>query len=133
MALLGAAGVVPGLLPIWPARAAGLTAGFVYIGPRLDWGWNQYAPNPADRANALAAPLNADLTGMPPLYVSAAELDPLRDGSERLAARLAMCGVDFDYRLLRGFCHACTMMSRMLPAADGQIAEIGDFLRRRCK
>jgi acetyl esterase len=99
----------------------------------LNWGWDQYAPNLADRATPLAAPLNADLTGMPPLYVSAAQLDPLRDDSERLAARLAAFGVDFDYRLLRGFCHACTMMSRMLPTADAQIAEIGDFLRRRLK
>jgi simple sugar transport system substrate-binding protein len=40
LGLLGAAGLVPGL---WAksARAADLTAGFVYIGPRLDWGWNQ--------------------------------------------------------------------------------------------
>ena len=41
MALLGAAGLVTGILPIRSARAADLTAGFVYIGPRLDWGWNQ--------------------------------------------------------------------------------------------
>jgi simple sugar transport system substrate-binding protein len=41
IALLGAAGLLPGMLPIRSARAAGLTAGFVYIGPRLDWGWNQ--------------------------------------------------------------------------------------------
>ena len=41
MAVLGAAGLLPGLMPIRSARAADLTAGFVYIGPRLDWGWNQ--------------------------------------------------------------------------------------------
>ena len=41
MALLGAADLIPGILPVLPARAADLTAGFVYIGPRLDWGWNQ--------------------------------------------------------------------------------------------
>jgi len=41
MALLGAAGLVAGILPARFARASGLTAGFVYIGPRADWGWNQ--------------------------------------------------------------------------------------------
>ena len=41
IALLGAAGLVPEFLGAGPARAAGLTAGFVYIGPRMDWGWNQ--------------------------------------------------------------------------------------------
>ena len=41
MALLGAAGLMSGMLPIRSARAADLTAGFVYIGPRKDWGWNE--------------------------------------------------------------------------------------------
>jgi len=41
IALLGAAGLVPGILPVRSARAADLTVGFVYIGPREDWGWNQ--------------------------------------------------------------------------------------------
>jgi basic membrane protein A len=41
MALLGAAGLVPAMMPIRSARAAELTAGFIYIGPRLDWGWNE--------------------------------------------------------------------------------------------
>ena len=41
IALLGATGLVSGLLPIRSARATDLMAGFVYIGPRLDWGWNQ--------------------------------------------------------------------------------------------
>ena len=39
--LLGAAGLVAGMLPVRAARADGLTAGFVYIGPRMDWGWNK--------------------------------------------------------------------------------------------
>jgi len=41
MALLGAASLVPAILPVRAPRAAGLTAGFVYIGPRKDWGWNE--------------------------------------------------------------------------------------------
>ena len=36
IALLGAAGLVPALLPVRSARAADFKAGFVYIGPR-DW------------------------------------------------------------------------------------------------
>ena len=39
--LVGAAGLIPAILPVRFARAADLTVGFVYIGPRLDWGWNQ--------------------------------------------------------------------------------------------
>jgi simple sugar transport system substrate-binding protein len=41
VAVLGAAGLVSGGLLLRSARADDLTTGFVYIGPRLDWGWNQ--------------------------------------------------------------------------------------------
>jgi simple sugar transport system substrate-binding protein len=41
IALVGAAGLLPGILPAPYARADDLTVGFIYIGPRLDWGWNQ--------------------------------------------------------------------------------------------
>jgi acetyl esterase len=104
---------------------------YILSTPLMRWFWDQYVPDPARRDDPLVSPLRADLRGLPPLYVAAAELDPLRDDSERLAGRLALAGVDFDYRLWRGVCHACVMMSRMLPAADAQIAEVAGFLRRR--
>ena len=104
---------------------------YVLSTPVMHWFWDHYVPDAARREDPLAAPLHGDLRGLPPLYVSAAELDPLRDDSERLAGRLALAGVDFDYRLWRGVCHACFMMNRMLPAADEQIAQVADFLRQR--
>jgi acetyl esterase len=104
---------------------------YVLSTPTMHWFWNHYVPNPEQREEPLVSPLKADLRGLPHLYLSAAELDPLRDDSERMAARLALAGVDFDYRLWRGVCHACIMMSRMLPAADLQIGQVAGFLRRR--
>jgi basic membrane protein A and related proteins len=65
IALLGAAGLVPGILPIRSAHAADLAVGFVYIGPRLDWGWNQ--------SHALAA---AALKGVPNVRVFQADYLP---------------------------------------------------------
>jgi basic membrane protein A and related proteins len=65
IALLGAAGMVPTILPVFPARAADLTAGFVYIGPREDWGWNQ------SFATAAAA-----LRGVPHVRVTQADYLP---------------------------------------------------------
>jgi simple sugar transport system substrate-binding protein len=41
LGLIGAASIVPGMLSPRLARAADLTAGFIYIGPRKDWGWNE--------------------------------------------------------------------------------------------
>jgi acetyl esterase len=104
---------------------------YILSTPVMHWFWDHYVPDRSRRVDPLVSPLLADLHDLPPLYVSAAELDPLRDDSERLAGKLALAGVDFDYRLWRGVCHACIMMSRMLPAANRQIAEIAGFLRRR--
>ena len=56
--LYSAAGLAAGALPIRPARADDLTAGFVYIGPRMDWGWNE--------SHAVAA---AALRGVPNVRV----------------------------------------------------------------
>ncbi len=97
----------------------------------MRWFWNHYAPDPAVRRDPLVTPLHADLRGLPPLYVSAAELDPLRDDSERLARRLIDVGIDFDYRLWRGVAHACFMMGRLLPRADAFTTDVARFLEAR--
>ena len=51
LALLGAA---TGFAS-WPVRAANARAGFVYVGPRRDWGWNE--------SHAITAPSLARLAG----------------------------------------------------------------------
>lgn len=99
--------------------------------PTMRWFWDQYVPDVDRRREPLVSPLWADLRGLPPLYVSAAELDPLRDDSERLARRLVEAGVDIDWRLWRGVTHACINWGRDLDAARRYIAEIAAFIARR--
>jgi simple sugar transport system substrate-binding protein len=41
IAVFGVAGLVTTMLPTRSASSSDLTSGFVYIGPREDWGWNQ--------------------------------------------------------------------------------------------
>ena len=53
VAALGAASLASGILPIRRARAAELTVGFIYIGPRDDWGWNQSFGLAAEELSAL--------------------------------------------------------------------------------
>lgn len=53
IALLGAAGFAPLFLEARAARAADLTVGFIYIGPRDDWGWNQSFAAAAEALSAL--------------------------------------------------------------------------------
>ncbi|MDX6749721.1 alpha/beta hydrolase [Geminicoccaceae bacterium 1502E] len=104
---------------------------YVLSSAMMRWFWNHYVAEPARRTDPLAAPLHADLHGLPPLFLAAAELDPLRDDSERLARRLIEVGAEFDYRLWKGVTHASMAMSRLLPQAEGFIADAAGFLARR--
>ena len=61
----------------------------------MAWYWNHYLSNKADRTNPLAAPLLADLRGLPPLFLTASEFDPLRDDSEMLAEKLKAASATF--------------------------------------
>jgi basic membrane protein A and related proteins len=53
MGALGTGTVVSGLLPVRPALAGDLTIGFIFIGPRDDWGWNQSFGQAAEALSAL--------------------------------------------------------------------------------
>ena len=60
---------------------------------RIELFLSLYAPEPRDRLNPLAAPLNAaSLADMPDSLVITAEFDPLRDEGEAYALRLAAEG-----------------------------------------
>ena len=104
-----------------PSHAAFGGGEYLLSTATMRWFWDHYVPEPARRRDPLVSPL----------YVSAAEFDPLRDDSERLARRLIEVGTDLDWRLWRGVTHACFMMSPALPAADRQIADAAGFLARR--
>ncbi len=113
IALLGAAGLVPALLPVGSARAADLTVGFVYIGPRLDWGWNQ--------SFAMAAEA---LPGVPNVRVVQADYLPEstdygsgKDNPETRAYTKAMEGLDRRWRRPDRF---DVVRRRSLPAGDGE-------------
>jgi acetyl esterase len=97
----------------------------------MRWFWDHYVPDPVARRDPLASPLWADLRGLPPIFLAAAEFDPLRDDSERLAHRLIEAGIELDWRLWRGVTHGCFQMSRLLPRAELFIAEVAGFLARR--
>ena len=78
----------------------------------------------------LAWPLLADLAGLPPLYITAAEFDPLLDDSRRLAGRLEDAGVPHELVIWRGVIHACLHMTSMVDQVAGLYEQIGRALRR---
>ena len=100
----------------------------------MQWFWDTYCPNPAERANPLATPLNAtNFAKLPPALIMTAEFDPLRDEGEAYAAKLKSAGVLVDYVRFDGLIHDFLAMSRRFsaskPAMDKAVAGFEQCLR----
>ncbi len=94
------------------------------------WGW--YAPEEA-RDDPLVAPLTADddaLRALPPLYLNAAELDPLLFDSEALSRRLLTLGRTDVFDRVPGVVHGFMQMSSVLPEAREAFEKAGNVFSK---
>lgn len=93
--------------------------------------WDWYAPESA-RADPTVAPLAASndaLMALPPLYLNAAEIDPLRSDSERMFARLSGLGRKDRFRLHGGVVHGFMQMTLTLEEARLALVDAGRAFR----
>ena len=79
----------------------------------------------------LAAPLYADLSGLPPLYVQVGTAETLLDDSVRLAERAREAGVDVTLEQWDDMIHVFQAFAPMLPEGQQAIDKIGEYLRAR--
>lgn len=94
--------------------------------------WDWYAPE-TKRGNPLVAPLAAEdaaLAALPPLYLNAAELDPLLSDTESLVARLRALGRNDAYDRVPGVVHGFMQMGLALPEARDAFARSGEVFRQ---
>jgi acetyl esterase len=84
---------------------------------RMRWYWRNWLGDLADDSVTAATPARGNLTDMPPLYLNAAGLDPLRDETLELAKRLGEAGNDCRVDVFAGVCHGFMQMASRLPAA----------------
>jgi acetyl esterase len=96
----------------------------------MAWYWKHYLGDAAAHPAPHAAPLLADLAGLPPLYVTASEFDVLHDDSTRLVERLKAAGVDYEFRLWKGMIHASLNLMGWIGAMGPELDRVGAFLRR---
>lgn len=101
--------------------------GYLISAEDMRWFWNHYVPV-ADRANPEAAPLLADLAGLPEAIVVLGGCDPLHDEGLAYAARLRAAGVAVRVRDHPGMAHGFCTLIDLLSAANREIDAIGGVI-----
>ena len=99
-------------------------------GPWIRARGRDYVGPDGDLRDPLVSPLHADLTGLPPLFLSVGEIDTTRDDSTRLAANAGRCGVDVELEINAAMIHGFHGLAAMFPEGRESLARAGNFLRR---
>ncbi|MFC6205993.1 alpha/beta hydrolase [Levilactobacillus tongjiangensis] len=82
----------------------------------MQWFWDQYAPDQADREKSTVAPLKADqseLVELPAAMILTAEADVTRDEAEAYACRLRQVGVAVTQVRFQGMVHDFVMLNAL--------------------
>src|SRR5712672_100184 len=80
----------------------------------------------------LVSPLFGDLTGLPPLFVTATQGECLLDDTTRLAERAEKAGVDVTLRLVEDSVHVYTIFP-FLPETKATMEEVAAWARRNLR
>jgi acetyl esterase/lipase len=99
-------------------------------GPWIRQRGRDYVGPGGDVRDPLACPLHADLTGLPPLFLSVGEIDTTRDDSTRLAANAGRAGVDVTLEINAEMIHGFHGLASLIPEGRESLERAGDFLRR---
>jgi acetyl esterase/lipase len=82
-----------------------------------------------DPTDPFANPLYANLTGFPPIYLSAGTEEALLDNPERFAEAAMTAHVDVTLKVAEGMQHVYEFMAGRAPEADEAIADMAIWLR----
>ena len=108
--------------------------GHIFSAMTLDQIARYYLPSEAEASDPRVSPLLENhLTGLPPAYIAAAELDPLLDEGQAYRDRMLAAGVTVQYKLGKTLPHGYFNMTAILPPAkaliDTAALALGDGLR----
>jgi acetyl esterase len=133
--------VLSGQLLLYPMIAADFDTesyrlfgrGYYNPKPALQWYWDCYVPTAGDRTHPYAAPLHAELSGLPPAVVVIAGHDPLRDEGLAFGAALQAAGVPTVQLRYEGGIHGFMTMPMLDIAHEARkraAAALADLLHR---
>ena len=97
----------------------------------LTWMAQMYL-NGADAKSPLAAPLHADLRGLPPILIQVGTAETLFDDATRFAEKLHAAGVAVRLAAWPNMLHVFPLFAPILSEGRDGCAEIGAFIRSKC-
>ncbi len=94
----------------------------------MKWFFQHYLKSPADGKNPMISIVSANLKGLPPTTIIAAQYDPLRSEGEMLSENLKKAGVSTNYKLYNGTNHEFFGMAAVVSEAkDAQALVVADL------
>jgi acetyl esterase len=102
---------------------------YLLTATRMRWLWSQYVRRPSEMRDPLAAPLHADLEGIPPCFLGVGNIDILYDENVRMAKALAAAGVQVEAKVYEGLTHAYAQYGALVPAANRAIGDAAKALK----
>ena len=87
--------------------------------------------NGSSGRSPLASPVLADLRGLPPLLIQAADSELLYDDAVRLNQKAAASGVESTLHIYKGLPHVWQMFVGVVPEANQALEEISEFVRQK--
>ena len=102
-----------------------LKEGYVLDKKVIDYFFDAYLPNKADRSNPEASPLlSENLAGLAPAFVITAEFDPLKDEGFAYYQKLKQAGVKVKFKELKGILHVAQgpFMDEVMDELNNEIA-----------
>jgi acetyl esterase/lipase len=131
-------------LLLWPVTDARFdtvsyeefSEGYFLTRNMMQWFWDHYSPDPAQRSEIHASPLQASLqqlAGLPPALIQTAEFDVLRDEGEAYGRKLSEAGVEATTVRYQGMIHDFGLLNALssLPATRAALRQAGDMLKLR--
>ncbi|WP_246531145.1 alpha/beta hydrolase [Streptomyces bathyalis] len=121
--------IYPSTDPLAETESRRLNAeGYFLTEAAMNWFGAQYFAPGSDLTHHYAAPLRADLSGLPPAHVVTAGCDPLCDEGRAYAAKLRDAGVPVSEAHFPGMFHGFLAVGDLLPDSSEAMAGLGKVI-----
>ena len=130
-------------LLLWPVTDANFenssynqfADGYFLTKNMMQWFWDSYTTNPAERNEIYASPLRAtteQLKGLPPTLIQTAGLDVLRDEGEAYGYKLDAAGVAVTSVRYNGMIHDFGLLNVLsdVPGTQAAMDQAGQALKK---